>query len=202
MAQYGQSTQQHDKIDVNDYYTRIDERLQAIGEEFSAAKQRLQGWTLEQTGFAAVTGGLSKTRRRAVKRLADACADPSTPKLHELRKRVKYHWYHMRLLRDLWPPANKVWVKQLDRLGDWLGDDHDLAVFADQIEDFDSEGISDSDVKVVHGLINQRRQELQSDAFRTASLLFAESSKAFAKRMKAYWRLSGFGVSSDEQVSR
>jgi len=172
---------------------RIDDRLQRVAESFEAAVGRLKHWKLDEGGFDAVAGGLSKTRRRAIKRLDHARNQPTTKALHELRKRVKYHWYHMRLLRNVWPAVNKVWAKQIDQLGNSLGDDHDLAVFLEQIESLPSDGINGTDKQVLHGLIEQQRQELQVRAFRSAALLFAEPNAAFIDRMQAYWKLAGFG---------
>lgn len=171
---------------------RIDDRLQRVAEAFEAVRGRLDEWTLDEDGFAAIAGGLSKTRSRASKRLAKARKTPTTEALHELRKRVKYHWYHMRLLRGLWPAVNKAWAKELDHLSDLLGDDHDLAVFAQQIDSFAGEGVDPTDRKVLHGLIKHRRQELQVEGFRSAGLLFAESNDAFIRRINAYWDASGF----------
>ncbi len=171
---------------------RIDDRLQRVAEAFETVRGRLDRWTLDEDGFAAIAGGLSKTRSRATKRLAEARQTPSAEALHELRKRVKYHWYHMRLLRDLWPAVQRAWAKELDRLSDLLGDDHDHAVFAGQIDSFAGEGVCATDRGVLHGLIEQRRQQLQARAFRSAALLFAESNQAFIGRMNAYWDAVGF----------
>src|SRR6056297_791651 len=115
---------------------RIDDRLRQVADAFQSVRGRLDEWALAEDGFEAIAGGLSKTRSRAGKRLAKARKTPTTEALHELRKRVKYHWYHMRLLRGLWPAVNKAWAKELDRLSDVLGDDHDLAVFSEQIKSF------------------------------------------------------------------
>lgn len=46
---------------------------------------------------------------------------------HEWRKRVKYGWYHMRLLTDASPAILSPLEERLHDLSDALGGDHDLA---------------------------------------------------------------------------
>ena len=168
----------------------IDGRLISISEIFQAAKERSTRWKLKRSGPDAITDGLAKTRQRAVDCLADVRQSASTENLHQLRKRVKYHWYHMRLLRDVWKDVIKTWIDQLDRLNDLLGDDHDLAVFTMRIDELRDGGIDPTDAKVMRGLIDQRRNELQRQALRSARLVFAESTQAFTERLGSYWDLS------------
>jgi CHAD domain-containing protein len=59
------------------------------------------------------------TRARGTREMED---------LHAWRKRVKDLWYHERLLASTCGPTVRGHAKDLDRLSDLLGDDHDLAV--------------------------------------------------------------------------
>ena len=45
---------------------------------------------------------------------------------HEWRKRVKDLGYQIQILRDLWPPVLEELRKDLKKLGDLLGEEHDF----------------------------------------------------------------------------
>jgi hypothetical protein len=45
-----------------------------------------------------------------------------------IRANQEYHWYHLRLLRVIWPAQMKGLAAEASRHADLLGDDHDLAV--------------------------------------------------------------------------
>ncbi len=79
-------------------------------------------------GWAAIGPGLAHQHRRARTALAALPDEPSALELHEWRKRVKDLWYHQRLLRRLWPEAQRPLVEAADELAAALGDDHDLAL--------------------------------------------------------------------------
>src|SRR4051794_6121756 len=75
-----------------------------------------------------------KTFRRGRKRLARAKKKPAPENFHELRKSVKYHWYHLRLLEKLWTDVLAGYEKSLKELETWLGEDHNLVVLRGRIE--------------------------------------------------------------------
>lgn len=98
-----QLTRELKAIDNN----HIDRRLDFMREQMVAAKTSLDDWSFDDKKFKAAAAGLSKTRERAVEALGDAKENATTENLHELRKRVKYHGYHLRLLRELWPATRQ-----------------------------------------------------------------------------------------------
>jgi CHAD domain-containing protein len=103
-------------------------QLDEIAGQLEDARIRALGWPLEVDGFDAVASGLMRTYRRARKALHAGYRKPTPERFHEWRKRVKYHWYHLRLLREIWPEQMKGRAAEAKRLADLLGDDHDLSV--------------------------------------------------------------------------
>lgn len=173
----------------------LDTRLANVRDKFTAALDRAKRWKLSESDFDAIYGGIVKTHSRACDRLADALesdtdCDARTDVLHELRKRTKYHWYHLRLLRSVWPAITLPYIKLLDDLGDLLGDDHDLAMLRQTVAADPGEFGDAADIQALYGLIQQRRTTLQTAALRQAQRMFAEPSKAFARRLEAYWTIA------------
>lgn len=162
-------------------------RLARFRAALGGVRERAEGWSLDDEGFEAVRGGSLRTHRRARKALAAAYADGSTEAFHEWRRRVKYHGHHVRLLREIWPPATKMRRDQLGRLSDLLGDEHDLALLRGHLLDHPVPGLDGPGVEALHGLLAARRARLRRAALPLGCLLFAERPKAFARRVGVWF---------------
>jgi CHAD domain-containing protein len=133
-----------------------------------------------------VEKGLRRSCERARKRLDAARDELSVEAFHELRKRVKDLRYHVELLQHAWPEILEPYEGQLHELTDRLGDDHDLAVLREAIEQRPGGFRTPADQQLLMDLLDQRRAALQTEAFALASLVLAERPKGFARRVTAY----------------
>ena len=77
--------------------------------------------------------GAAKNYGRARQALARARETGDPADWHDLRKRIKYHWMHTKLLRPAWPGVMKARAGVADLAGDALGDDHDLTVLEELV---------------------------------------------------------------------
>lgn len=165
----------------------LKEKIDTFHGKLKEFRQHTEKWQIKDDGFSAVEGGLRKTYQRGRKALAKAYAEPNAENFHEWRKRVKYHWYHLSLLRRIWPEMIKVQQKTADELADLLGDEHDLAMLHRTLgDDIDRFGGRER-MNLVFALIDWRRSELQTRARLLGERLFAEDSKQLAKRLGSYW---------------
>jgi CHAD domain-containing protein len=152
---------------------------EAIGRIESAA-ERFGEWP--DSVARAVVPGLAREYRRGRGRWREAADDPTTERLHEWRKRAKDHWYHLLLIEDAWPEPLAARAGEVHRLTDLLGDDHDLAILAEEIAGM---GPSSSDRDDLVVAIARRRGELEREAFELGARVYAEKPKAHARRMGA-----------------
>lgn len=167
---------------------RADERLARFRDEMTAALARVEGWELSGKGFGAIAGGLEKTYRRGRRAFRAARADPSADNIHEWRKRVKYHGYHTRLLAPVWPQTMEAWAMEAGRLGDLLGDHHDLSVFAGVLaKDFAIAGNPDL-LETLVRMARARQSELEVEVFGLGARLFADRPEALVKSWRGRWR--------------
>ena len=158
-------------------------------EELSRVRRRLPSWQLKKADdpMSALAGGIRKTYKRARNRHDEAVVAPEPACLHEWRKRVKYHWYHCRLLREAWPAMMKPRIAALDALASRLGDEHDLAVLVATLRKEEPEGVPEANRRFAEGLAIRLGGELRQQAFAAAPKLFVERPDALADRLKRCW---------------
>jgi CHAD domain-containing protein len=139
---------------------------------------RSDGWPVDAVDAATLTRALATTYERGRKAFAEADAGPTMENLHAWRKRVKDLWYQQKLLKRVWPDVMDALAGEAKALSKLLGEDHDLAVLAAELPDDDA----------LAPLIEHRRAELLEQARSLGRRVYAESPKAFRKRVRSYVR--------------
>lgn len=167
-----------------DLQTRRDQAAADLDE----ACAQLAHWELDARGFAALGPGLKRSYRAGRKALRKARRAPGATQFHELRKRVKDHWYHSRLLRGVWPGLMQAHARELKQLSDLLGDDHDLAVFRQTLVALADETPALQEVTLaLLDIVDRRQRSLRRAARLLGARVYAESPRRFRKRLRAYW---------------
>ena len=155
--------------------------------QLEEARERAESWTLNESGWDALRGGLAKTYSRACKCSEAAWANPGAAVMHELRKRVKYHWCHARLLANIYPQAMRPHIALAYRMSEMLGQHHDICVFEERIVEeratFGEGAAVDAMVALAHG----RKAKIEDSLRPLAGRLLAESPEALVCRWGAYW---------------
>ncbi|HEY8575575.1 MAG TPA: CHAD domain-containing protein [Devosia sp.] len=165
-------------------------RKQMLGEFvgiFERADKRARDWSLSGKGFAKIGDGLEATYRLMRQGLRDAEQEGTAELLHEWRKHTKYHWHHVSLLEPSAPDMLAPRRKLLDRLGEALGDHHNLHVLAETLGDYDD--AKPDALAAVHRAIAALQDELARDAFVLGRQLTAETSSSLGDRFGRYWAL-------------
>lgn len=137
-------------------------------EQLVIAQGRLGMWPQLDNSFETIADGLVRAYRAGRNR---------PDELHEWRKRVKEHWYHVQLLKHVWPELMKPYAEVLSTLSKALGDHHDLEVLGGLV-----------DLPPVHQAIGQRKRELETEAATIAARVYAEKPAAWLARMRKYWK--------------
>jgi CYTH domain-containing protein/CHAD domain-containing protein len=161
----------------------IEERIGEATEAIAAGRDAVGGWPLRTDSWALVGPGLAKSYRDGRRAMKRVLADSSAENVHRWRKRAKDLWYQLRILRDAWPQPLGEAVGQAHRLTDLLGDHHDLALLAEDLQSRDGVG----DRGAFEGAIGKRQEELLEQALDIGRRLYAEKPKAFGRRIERYW---------------
>jgi CHAD domain-containing protein len=184
-----------------DSFPRIEELLSLERESFSAAfagwqKQaipQLEGveacllkWPLEDLNWKQICGAVGKIYKRGQRGLAKTINDPDPENFHAWRKRVKDLWYQLRILQ----PLNRVVLEEMahdaEVLGELLGLEHDLDFLWARLEKESSDETLRDELAQLQKVIRKRGKRLRRNALELGRRFYAESSKAFAKRISIF----------------
>lgn len=138
--------------------------------------------------FESLAPGLGRTYGRGQKEMRQAVANPTAANFHLWRKRAKYLRHQAEILRPLWPDAVGGLAQSLEQLGEWLGDDHDLAVLLRLISDIPELCPDMRERSFIAALAQHRRAELQMASISLGSRIYAERPNQFIARFGAYWK--------------
>ena len=126
--------------------------------------------------------------RQGKKYLQDVRENPSPKQLHDLRKRLKYFWYQVEILKPIFPGPLKAYASTLERIGENLGIYHDLQVLQEFLSEL---------TIIPDAIINETLQEaclamqsmLLHNIWPMADIAYSEKPAALVNRLASYWRV-------------
>jgi CHAD domain-containing protein len=121
---------------------------------------------------AVIADGVVRGYRRAQEAFEALTIDAASDAFHAWRRRVKEHWYHVRLLEPWHAPFIRR-ARQLWTLESLLGDDHDLAVLATMLVGHPKRFGGEMPSAVVLGCIQQEQRKMRTRACKLGKRLFA-----------------------------
>ena len=152
-----------------------------------AAAGRTAAWPLKADGFKALAPGLTAAYRKARLAMAAVRADARPELCHEWRKRVKDHWYHIRLLEDLWTKVMEGYEKSLKELETWLGDHHNLEVLKDTLTAPSRQFGRPEEIEQCLDLAAKYQKELIANSLSLGERIYQERPKEFRASLKHLW---------------
>jgi hypothetical protein len=149
----------------------------------------VRDWQRNASGWRSLRQGLRHLYRQGRRALAEVNANRSVENLHEWRKQAKYLWQSLRVLEHTWDNALGPLAEEYHRLGQLLGEDHDLAVLQEradrEVENFGGVEV----LRRLRPVVDRRREELQEEALELGNRLYRETPAAFIDRLSALWRV-------------
>lgn len=161
--------------------------LALAAQRFAEARDRIPRWRFGDEGTGVVLPGFERSYAQFRRRLDKLDADADDETIHDWRKAAKAHWYHTRLFTPAAPAVLGPRAASLDRLGEALGEHHNLAVLAEQVR---AATLGDDATQTaLLGLIFARQQALFAEARGLGAQLAAEKPAALTRRLRAYLAL-------------
>ena len=166
----------------------LDQRLANVSEQLPVAKARLANISALPDDFSTIAPGLTRTYSRGRRGYLRSSIAPEPEEVHEWRKRVKDHWYHVQLLADVWPDIMKPYCEVMSSLSRALGDLHDLDVLRTLVAAQPSTFGSPRSANRLAAIIDVHRASLLRSALDIGGRVYAEDPAAWRARLKEYWR--------------
>ncbi|HVX65447.1 MAG TPA: CHAD domain-containing protein [Bryobacteraceae bacterium] len=175
-----------------------------------AAARRMKAWPLDGNGFVALATGFKRTFRRGRQALADARKHPVPENDHTLRKRVKDHWYHVRLLEDFAGNRLEAYERSLKDLETWLGECHNLVVLRETLRAEPSAFGPPEAVSALAGLIDHHERALRAKALALGGRIYGRKPGPLVRGIERLWNarqpdkatLSAVPVASGKRAAR
>ncbi len=174
------------KAAVTRYQINGRQVLPEAWQDLQQAEHYIEAMALQHEDFNAFQPGIRKVYGRCRKGLKHAYALQTPEAFHQWRKRVKYLRYQLDILTPLWPQPLTVLEDELHTLSDYLGDEHDLTVFKEQVQAMPNHAAQDS----VFAAMDAIKQTLQQAARPLGHKLFYLKPAAFTGWLETCWKQS------------
>jgi len=139
-----------------------------------------------RSGWKVIGPGIRRSYRAGRRACQLARATGSPEDFHEWRKSAKDLLYQVRFLGGIWPEQMKALEAELDRLGDCLGDAHDLTVLAGPETIKQMAGQPEEEIETLRALAGRRMGELHTKALHMGAKLYNEKPASFCERLECY----------------
>ncbi len=105
--------------------------------------------------------------------------------MHDWRKQVKYLWYQIALMNQLWPNMMNAWSNETKELSKLLGLHHDMFLLQQAIDNY-SKSFSPNLFKNLNNSIATKKRKLETLSLDLGSKLFAEKPSALKIRLGSF----------------
>lgn len=174
----------------------LESLVEGMRRAVAQGRDMMDGWAWSAGGFDALIPGFEKSYERAQRRMKASYDKDTVHEFHQWRKRVKYHRYHLKILRKNLPTVLNPMRDLHHELTDLIGEDHDLAVFLEALEQTDIE-VSSQTHEALAGLFGERSKTLRASARPLGEMLFGEPASVMSNRMGRIW---DFARSEREEI--
>jgi CHAD domain-containing protein len=164
----------------------VERDLKQTARELRRLVERLGPWRFEH-GRRAIAGGIVRTYRVARGALATVREDPSAERFHEWRKQVKVLSNELKIVAPAVPELGQTLAPKLERLGEILGQIHDLDCAAATSERHPRWFGSEADRDAVRALVAEHRVLLEREAFSLAEGVFAGRPRDVRELVETAW---------------
>src|SRR5262245_12670801 len=105
----------------------------AVAKAIRTARRRVEHWPIQQDGFSVLKQGVKRVHKKGRQSLVNSSGQPTVENFHEWRKDVKYLRYQIRVLKPIWSTMLGKLEDELETLGEYLSEDHDLALLRQRV---------------------------------------------------------------------
>lgn len=165
-----------------------EQELKDLSQQFIQGRTRIPNLPIHTNSFEALSGGLERMYRQGRKYLRKSRKNPDLHLLHDMRKRMKYLWYQVEILKPLYPGLLKAFASSLESLSEKLGTYHDIALLADYLSENET-GLTQDIRGTMVEACEFKKSAILPYVFRMSAALYTEKPKALIQRLDGYWKI-------------
>jgi CHAD domain-containing protein len=171
-----------------DRQAKVHRVLQTVSTILREERTQVNGWRLKRAGFQPIGEGLELTCRRARQAMAAATTHPTAENFHVWRRRVKDHWFQVRLIESRCGNRLVAYERRLEALDDCLGEYHNFALMRTILSA--EMTVSRDETARRLRIIRRYQGELRRQARALGARIYNEKPRHFVRRVHALWRLA------------
>lgn len=156
-------------------------RVTEIDAKLGLARRCIKSWSLAGLNWPDLICGGRQSYKKGRNAFQEAKALRSPESLHKWRKRVKDLGHQLRVLQPVRTPAEVRYAQGIKRLGELLGDYHDLASLQDTAA---GAKLGPRPLTVLDEEITPKRKKLEHAAFKLGNKLYDRKPAAFARSIR------------------
>ena len=159
-----------------------------IAKQMDNVSPRIKDWPIEQDGFRVFYGGLRRIFRQGKKFMDLSKLDPTPVNFHDLRKKMKYLWYQILILRPIFPDLLGIYAERLDYIGENLGKYHDYAELQDSLNNQPQM----ADIQLQKALVEGcelKKTSIIDHIWKTIETIYQENPEDISDRFNLYWKM-------------
>ncbi len=165
--------------------TSANRQFRRAARELRSARRQTATRVRHAGGAAAITAGAIAGYQRARRAMSHLSMGSDDTSFHAWRRRVKDHWYHLRLFEGLHPNAGSR-ARRVAKLEKLLGDEHNLVVLRTMLLSH-RHGLADArTTSLVFGCITKSQAWLRKRTLRMGHRLFNARPKVFGKSVRKW----------------
>ena len=171
-----------------DRKAKVERVLQRARATLKAERSRVKDWDLHGGGFKTIADGLETSYRRARKAMVTTVEHPTADNYHAWRRRVKEHWFHVRLIERRCGNRLARYKHRLEVLDECLGEYHNFALLRTILSA--DPFVSRKETARRLRIIRRYQSELRRRATALGARLYNEKPRHFIRRVQAFWQLT------------
>jgi CHAD domain-containing protein len=179
----------------------VERDLKRAARALRRMRRELSSWGVGK-GRRAIGDSVTRTYRSGLATLDAARERPSPERFHEWRKKVKALAYELRIIGEAVPELTTTLIPKIERLGEILGQVHDLDCVKATAELHPRWFGRAADGEAVLAAVDARRGELEQEALVLAGTVFAGRARDVRALVKSGWKLWRSGPTAPDDETR
>jgi CHAD domain-containing protein len=164
--------------------------IKTISNELNLSTSRIDSLKIKNEGFNVIEKGIERIYKQAQKYLYEIEKNPDPETIHNFRKRVKYLWYQMILLKPIYSRMLKAYCKSLEKISEEFGLHRDYTLFRQLMENNAYFGLNKKQIDFIRDFTDKEQNKIFTGAIEPSKKFFIESPGTFIMKLKNYYELS------------